>query len=243
MSDRVRLGGAGDLKTSARSVLWAALNPDPGLEHLDRYWVGRHFDTFDGREWTGSGQPRPADQVVRIGYTSSPLLWQRVELLPAYGARTLVGLGQPVVFGPAQALTTGGTVPAPLIDVAGEEVRFAVVAPGYTYAVASVDDQSVRLSDEDRRRLLQLPAVDERVRALARQIAGGVVDPTAIAQRLERWLKANLGYSLELEGEVEDPVAAFLLAGVLALLIAAITVSYQVLRVAMVNPVKSLRDL
>jgi transglutaminase-like putative cysteine protease len=210
MSDRVRLGGGGDLKTSARTVLRAALDPDPGATSLDRYWVGRHFDAFDGREWTGSGRPQPADMVVHLGWSTSPPLWQKIELLPAYGARTLVGLSDPVVFGPAQALTAGGAVPAALVNLPGEEVRFGTAAAAYTYTVSSVDARSVRLPDLERQQGLQLPELDPRVAALARQLTQGAADDSERARRLERWLRGNLAYSLELEGEVADPVAAFL---------------------------------
>jgi protein-glutamine gamma-glutamyltransferase len=211
MSDRVRLGGGGGLKTSARSVLRASLDPDPMVARLDRYWVGRHFDTFDGREWTGTGQARAPEQLVRLGWSSSRPQWQRIELLPAYGSRTLVGLEQPAVLGPAQGMALGGAISAPLVEVVGEEVHFAVDTPAYTYAVSSVEVLTATLGDEDRRRLTQLPAVDPRVRALARQVTEGLTSPEAIARRLERWLKERYDYSLELEGEVADPVAAFLL--------------------------------
>ena len=99
MSDRVRLGGGGDIKSSPRIVLRARVIPDPGLEQLDRYWVGRTFDAFDGREWSGHGKAHPARVQVRLEDGSPNLIHQEIELLPGYGARTLVGLETPVMFG------------------------------------------------------------------------------------------------------------------------------------------------
>lgn len=211
MTDRVRLGGGGDIKTSARVVLRARLEPDPGVERLDRYWVGRHFDTFDGREWRGTGQPGEARGRVSLGDPTSGLL-QRIELLPAYDSRTLVGLAQPVYFGPATALGATGARPTQLIKVGSEEVRFAEDANAYSYMASSRGD--FPMLEDDQQLLAQLratpPNLDPRVSQLAAQIAGGATEPAEVAGRLERWLRRNRTYTLELPGEVEDPLADFL---------------------------------
>ncbi len=52
---------------------------------------------------------------------------------------------------------------------------------------------------------------------------------------MDKWL-ANFAYRIEL------PWWAFVLAGVLAILIAFITVSFQSIRAALANPVESLRS-
>lgn len=210
MTDRVRLGGSGDIKTVARVVLRARLEPNPGVQQLDRYWVGRRFDRFDGREWTGTGMPSKQRSRIFLGEAGGVV--QRIELLPAYDSRTLVGLEQPMLFGPAQAQGPTGQNAVDLIKVGDEEVRFAQDAPSYQYVVQSRSDAPLLQADEQTLAAYRaLPdTVDARVGQLARQIIGSVTEPDQKAARLERWLQSNLSYSLELGGDVADPLAEFL---------------------------------
>ncbi|MFZ5442943.1 MAG: transglutaminase TgpA family protein, partial [Myxococcota bacterium] len=211
MTDRVRLGGGGDIKTSARIVLRARLEPSPGAQRLDRYWVGRRFDAFDGREWRGTGTARAPQPIVHVAAATAAVV-QRIELLPAYESQTLVGLEQPVSFGQATAIGTSGSRPTRLVKVEGEEVRFAEDAHSYTYVVQSspvaqlLEDEPAVLARNTR-----LPdTLDPRVRELAATIVGGEQDPERVAAKLESWLRSNLAYTLELGGDVEDPLADFL---------------------------------
>lgn len=213
MTDRVRLGGGGNIKTSARVVLKAKLEPSPREDRLERYWVGRRFDLFDGREWRGTGvagSPRP--RVMKADLDNS--LLQRIELMPAYDSRTLVGLEQPVYFGPATGLGAAGSTPINLVPVGSEEVRFAEDANAYTYVVHSRRDAPLLEKDEAVLEPLKaLPEqLDPRVGELAARIVGQETEPERVAAALERWLQRNLSYTLELPGEVDDPLADFLFA-------------------------------
>lgn len=212
MTDRVRLGGGGEIKTSSRVVLRAQIDPDPRSDRLDRYWVGRTFDVFDGREWRGSGvaQPPVTHALLQPGIRHTEQA--RIELLPAYDSRTLVGLERPLTFTGAVALSTSGSAPTMLVVVKHEEVHFAVDANAYRYVVFSrPGDLDTPLSDDERARLTALPqALDPRVRALSDRLVGAESDPARAASRLEQWLKRNMGYTLELPGEVADPLADFL---------------------------------
>jgi transglutaminase-like putative cysteine protease len=211
MTDRVRLGGGGDIKTNARVVFRARIDPRPRSEQLDAYWVGRRFGVFDGREWRGSGVPRPPGPRVFRGEPQAPVV-QRIELLPAYDSATLVGLEQPLIFGPASITGTAGTQPAMLVDVRGEEVRLAENAATVSYTVFS--STRTPLFEVDPSMLEPLTALpgslDPRVAELAGRIAGAETSPARVARALERWLQQNLEYTLELPGEVEDPLADFL---------------------------------
>jgi len=213
MSDRVRLGGGGDIKTSPRIVLRAKLIPDPGVEQLDQYWVGRTFDRFDGREWSGSGaEARPRWQVF-LDEASGGTVQQNIELLPAYGARTLVGLQTPVMFSNATMLVTSGSQRTPLVKLEDEEVHFADAANAYTYTAFSrpADVRGVVTELADIPRFTRLPAtIDPRVEPLARQVLAGERNPQAAGSRLAEHLKRNYGYTLELPGDVADPLADFL---------------------------------
>lgn len=213
MTDRVRLGGGGSIKTSARVVLRATLEPDPGSPRLERYWVGRHFDVFDGKEWRGSGVAQPPAPHVVVGPASQRRLVQRIELLPAYDSRTLVSIAQPIGFGSAVAISTSGTAAAMLVKVTGEEVHFAIDANAYRYTTTSREEDvpSMTIPDALRERALALPPeLDPRVGQLAARVAGAESDPERAARRLEQWLKRNLSYTLELPGDVDDPLTDFL---------------------------------
>ncbi len=211
MTDRVRLGGGGDIKTSARIVLRAKLEPKPRAERLERYWVGRHFDVFDGREWRGSGKPKPPGGRAMLGELTGKTVTQRIELLPAYDSRTLVGLSQPLLFGPAYAITTGVPQMASLVEVDREEVRLDTPGNAFSYTVISRDDfEGEEETPERLAALITLPQkLDVRIAPLAEQITGGEKDPRRAAQTLERWLRSNLEYTLEL-ADAEDPLADFL---------------------------------
>jgi transglutaminase-like putative cysteine protease len=215
MTDRVRLGGGGTIKTSARVVLRAALEPDPHTQRLERYWVGRHFDVFDGKEWRGSGVELPPAPHVLVEPASGRQLVQRIELLPAYDSRTLVAIARPASFGSAVAISTSGTAAAMLVKVEGEEVHFALDANAYRYTATSheADAPPQKLPNAQRERALALPAsLDVRIGQLAASVTGTETDPEQIARRLEQWLKRNFAYTLDLPGDVDDPLTDFLFA-------------------------------
>lgn len=213
MTDRVRLGGGGSIKTSARVVARATLDPDPGVDHLERYWVGRHFDTFDGQEWRGSGVPGAPKVYAGLSPLIPGTQVQRIELLPAYESRTLIGLAQPLAFSQAQALSTAGSTTALMVIVKGEEVHFATPGNAYRYVAFTFggDIPAGRLDEDERARALALPEhLDPRVAQLAERVAGTDGDPRSVARKLEGWLKNNLGYTLELAGEGDAPLSHFL---------------------------------
>ena len=214
MADRVRLSGGGAIKTSARVVAKARLDPDPQLDRLDRYWVGRRFDVFDGHEWRGSGIAQPASPMIQLGTASGAYVTQRVELLPAYGSTTLVGLEEPIAFANGIRVSAAGAAPLLLVNVKGEEVRAATEAVTYTYMVISADgprgERDAERDEATRLRALVVPELDGRIPALSRQVSGGERDPAKIARRLEAYLKSSYGYTLELGDDVDDPLATFL---------------------------------
>src|SRR5256885_10928411 len=53
------------------------------------------------------------------------------------------------------------------------------------------------------------PDLDPRVQALSRRLTAGK-DPADAAVAVETWLSNALGYTLELSGESQDPIANFL---------------------------------
>jgi hypothetical protein len=214
LSDTVRLGGAGTLKSNPRVVLRAHITPDPGLEHLGAYWLARSYDAFDGQEWTSIGSPKHRRHQVTLRPGGERSIHQRIELLPAYGAQTLVALETPTRLGNAVAHHDNGSRRMLLSELGGGEVRFAEEALAYTYEATSLppdENASTRLTEAEQGQLLALPdRLDPRVAALASQVLDGEKEPLAAARKLTAWLQREYTYTLELGGDVEDPLADFL---------------------------------
>ncbi|WP_224248941.1 transglutaminase TgpA family protein [Hyalangium gracile] len=214
LSDTVRLGGAGTLKSNPRVVLRAHITPDPGVDQLGSYWVARTYDTFDGQEWTSVGGPKRSRQRVTLRPGGESSLHQRIELLPAYGARTLVALETPTRMGNAVAHTASGNRRTSLMELGGGEVRFVDAGLGYSYEATSLppeEDASTKMTEAELGQLLALPdRLDPRVAELARTVLDGEKEPLAAARKLSSWLQREYAYTLELQGDVEDPLADFL---------------------------------
>lgn len=214
LSDTVRLGGAGTLKSNPRVVLRAHLTPDPGQEQLGAYWLAHTYDTFDGQEWTSVGNARRRRMQVTLRPGGERSIHQRIELLPAYGAQTLVALETPTRLGNAVAHQEGGSRRTALVQLGGGEVRFTENALAYSYEATSLppeENASTRLTEAEQGQLLALPdRLDPRVAELASQVLGGEKEPLAAARKLSAWLQREYAYTLELGGEVEDPLADFL---------------------------------
>lgn len=213
MAETVRLGGGGDIKTSARVAFRVALIPDPDSERIEAYWVGRHFDLFDGSEWRSTGTPARAASAVglhRASKRSVTQVSQDFEMTSAYGSRTLVALDTPTFFARARSLSVSGTQPMPLIHVPGDQVFGAIDANAMNYTATSDQLGNIDRTPPDETGGLALPALDPRIAPLADELAGGAKQPAEIARRLERELKRRYAYTLELPGAVNDPLGDFL---------------------------------
>jgi transglutaminase-like putative cysteine protease len=100
-----------------------------------------------------------------------------------------------------------------LVELVEEEVHFASSANAYKYAATSLAPDSLppveALDEPDR--YLQLPEnLDPRVRALAQRVLGDERRPRQAAAALQRHLQRSYSYTLELAGDVNDPLTDFL---------------------------------
>ncbi len=214
-SDTVRLGGSGTLKSNPRVVLKAKLTPEPSDEQLTAYWVGRTYDTFDGHEWSTIGAAGKRRTRVTLRPGAEKQVYQRIELLPAYGSRTLIALETPAKLGNALVHTPTGSRRTTLQELGGDELRFVQEGLGYSYEVYSVppgvDTFPGKLDALEQDQLLALPDnLDPRIEALANQVVGTETEPLAVAQKLSNWLQREYQYTLELSGEVAEPLTDFL---------------------------------
>jgi len=212
-ADSVRLGGSGVLKSNPRVVFRARIEPDPGQDQLDAYWVGRRFERFDGIQWSSSTGPDSTERQVLLGRPQPGMTRQEIDLLPAYGSRTLVALDVPVAFGDAELHQPSFSVRTELVRSGDGEVRLAGPFEHVSYRAFSAPDRGTRppLDPGERERQLKLPArLDSRVPALAQELSAGAVGDRAVARQLEHALQTQYGYTLDLPGRVKDPLADFL---------------------------------
>lgn len=214
LSTKIELGSTGgSIKTTTRTVARVRLSPDPQKASLERYFVASYLTAFDGRSWDGPTRTLPARGTLNLLEQKPQMVVQQFELLAGYGQPIAIALETPAAFMHAVALrSSGSTNNAGFVKVPGREVRFGATGNGYTYTAWS-SARPTEPTAQERTDALQLPPkLDPRVAELARQIVGEEQDPEKVAEKLERHLRTQYRYTLELPGQVEDPLADFLFA-------------------------------
>ena len=219
-SNQVNLGDIGEIKTSSRPMMhiriWSALAVGP------MKWRGAALSDFDGKRWTN-----PSRQPETILVENGHVVLAPAGLHPA-GRRVnyhvdLEALENDTLFfaGTPETLDLGVRA---LYRTETSSFRLGHAVPqGFHYDVWSLLDDPpegapVRfpppvLPLAARQLYLQLPALDGRIGELARSFAASATDDLARARAIERHLRSDYGYTLELpDREVADPLANFLFA-------------------------------
>ena len=217
-SNQVNLGDIGEIKTSSRPMMhiriWSALAVAP------MKWRGAALSDFDGKRWTN-----PSRQPETILVENGHVVLAPAGLHPA-GRRVnyhvdLEALENDTLFfaGTPETLDLGVRA---LYRTETSSFRLGHAVPqGFHYDVWSLLDDPpegapVRfpppvLPLAARQLYLQLPALDGRIGELARSFAASATDDLARARAIERHLRSDYGYTLELpDREVADPLAHFL---------------------------------
>jgi transglutaminase-like putative cysteine protease len=200
-TSQVELGAIGEIEADSTVVMRVSL-PDAGAEAAaltGLRWRGITLDQFDGRGWTASRPERrtlralPSGLVVVSPPRGGRILTQEVFLEP---------IGADVVFAAPRVLSVRLAGTGLLVDDAG---GLSVPVPGARlhYTVESeLPSPSSRgaavrpLTGPARERYLQLPALPDRIPALARRVAGGTADAGEAARRLTGFLSREFRYSL-----------------------------------------------
>ena len=216
-SNQVTLGQTGELQLNARPVLHVS-SPSPA-RLAGVKWRGDGLSHFDGRVWNN---PVPAWEPVGIYERRADI--NTPEQRPpgryityevAYDmddAKALFIAGSPQVvslyYGSLDRSDTDG------YKVPGR------IPEGYTYGVYSLLEDppelaapavlGQRLTPEARARNLDLPRLDSRIPALARSITAGAATDLDRARAIERHLRSNYVYSLDMPRRSDDPLADFL---------------------------------
>jgi protein-glutamine gamma-glutamyltransferase len=217
-SNQVTLGQIGEIKITSRPMMHIAIYSRDPLTGLK--WRGAALTHFDGRRWSN-----PDMHPERI-----PVVNGHVKLAPAREGRrlnyhvqlneadtdALFFAGAPVSLDLRQLLL--------LRDSSGSYRLEHPPSPGFAYDAYSLLDEppeispppvpAPELTPEMREETLELPRLDSRIPALARELAGpasGAVTDLERARIVERRLRHDYAYSLELpDHEVSDPLADFL---------------------------------
>jgi transglutaminase-like putative cysteine protease len=217
-STQVNLGDIGEIKTSSRPVMhiriWSAQSVGP------MKWRGAALSEFDGKRWSNSS--RKAEMI--------PVENEHVVLAP-------VGLRPPGRFinyrVDLEALDDGtlffaGTPEAvdlrarALYRYEGSSFRLGLpTPPGFHYDAFSLLDNPPETAPlpfpppvlplASRELYLQLPTLDGRIAELARTFSAGSTSDLARTRSIERRLRSDYAYTLQLpDREVADPLANFL---------------------------------
>ncbi len=217
-SNQVNLGDIGEIKTSSLPVMHIRVDSAQAVGPLK--WRGAALTDFDGKRWTNPSRKLETilvenDHVALVPAGLPPpgrRINYRVEL-EALENDTLFFAGTPEILDlRARALYRSET----------SGLRLGHTAPqGFHYDVYSLlDDPPERapvrfpppvLPLVARELYLQLPALDGRIAELARTFAAGAPDDLARARAIERRLRSDYGYTLQLPArETADPLANFL---------------------------------
>ena len=222
--NQVTLGEIGRIQASSRPVMHIRLfsrDLPGGLK-----WKGTALAEFDGRQWSNANSVQE-----RVGVQGGQAELSAPGSVPSWlpGVSYQVdydGLATDILFLagiPSKIyLQQGGVVPGALLRGDGDTYRLSRPAPpGFRYEGYSLLENppetappryvSPVLPLAARERFLQLPSMlDRRVASMARDFAGSGSDLER-ARAVERRLRSEFGYTLDLpKREPADPLANFL---------------------------------
>ncbi|MGH9645490.1 MAG: transglutaminaseTgpA domain-containing protein, partial [Bryobacteraceae bacterium] len=211
-SNEVTLGEIGEIKQSSTPVMHVLSQGDGFLAVR---WRGAALTHFDGKRWfnlpAAEERLRPEGRRVLL-LAGPPRPGRRIEYevrLSDIASNVLFVAGTPeslIIDVPVVSRSSSGTLHVPRLNGAG-----------LRYAVSSLLDEetspTAQLSAAERLEALALPPLDERIPRLALDMTAGLGTPDERARALERRLRHDYGYTLELlPAPVADPLATFLFA-------------------------------
>jgi transglutaminase-like putative cysteine protease len=208
-SNEVTLGEIGEIKQSSTPVMHVFSQGDGFLAVR---WRGAALTHFDGKRWFNlpAAEERLRTEGRRVLLHDGPAQpGRRIEYeirLSDIASNVLFVAGTPesmIIDVPVISRSSSGTLSVPRINGGG--LRYAVSS------LLSEDAPSAQLSPEARIEALALPPVDDRIRRLAQDMTAGLATSDEKARALERRLRHDYGYTLELlPAPVADPLATFL---------------------------------
>jgi transglutaminase-like putative cysteine protease len=214
-SNQVTLGQIGEIKTRSTPVMHVRVNGG----RLNAKWRGAALSDFDGKKWFNPSDRGDRLPVRKDGWTFLADDTQRRRRGNRVDYRVDVkGIDTTTLFfaGIPEALNLNA---ASLIRTPQDNYRVGVgSADGVRYVVQSFFEDlafpavaAPDLPAATQARYLQLPPLDSRILALARQMSAGKVSVADRARAIEEHLQRDYGYTLELpKTTISDPLAYFL---------------------------------
>ena len=217
-TEEVTLGEIGTIKESDSVVMRVRLHESRSNLPSDLKWRGIALDYYSGQSWRRSASARrtltPQGEFFKLEQSA-----QSTRLL----AQTyfLEALSTDVVFACRRVLAFSNE----LVSLRRDLFDNFFTAPHRSHKIRytafsdiTLPDPSLipaalpPISDAMRETFLQLPALDPRIAELAHNTTKSIPSSFGKARALERFLKTNYGYSLELKGTPHsaDPLAMFL---------------------------------
>jgi transglutaminase-like putative cysteine protease len=211
-SNEVTLGEIGEIKQSSTPVMHVFSQGDGFLAVR---WRGAALTHFDGKRWFNlpAVEERLRTEGRRVLLHDGPAQpGRRIEYevrLSDIASNVLFVAGTPesmIIDVPVVSRSSSGTLSVPRISGAG--LRYAVSS-----LLSEETSASAQLPPDARVEALALPPIDDRIRRLALDMTAGLATPDERARALERRLRRDYGYTLELlPAPVADPLATFLFA-------------------------------
>ena len=216
-ASEIRLGEIGQIRMTSTPVLHARIDGPPREWALK--WRGSALANFDGKRWFNppsageridvegrSFQPADRQQLFRQGLRISyevQLKNVSTDVLFFAGIPESVGIEARAVFRtPVDSFRLPGG--------GARGARYEVYRAFLPNDEHPSRNPAAALSEADRRRYLQVPAVDPRVAELARSLTANALARLAKARAIEHYLRTTFPYAIEPMEEVDDPVAHFL---------------------------------
>jgi transglutaminase-like putative cysteine protease len=225
-SDHVRLGQIGRIQQSDAVVMHIEIEGDRSGRY-DLYWRGVALSDFDGQVWSKPRQefllrPSPEDESFVIPNSEAANAGGVRNFAPKFiHYRVLMEpIGTNVFFLAPQVRSVSGNYHLLATDLAGDVYHFdsqhAISRYEADSDISKPAGNELRQASGDYPReitqtYLRLPPMDIRVRQLAQQITGAEGTEFDKAAVLERYLRANYQYTLDLpKTATADPIADFL---------------------------------
>ncbi len=225
-SEEVRLGDLGEIKQSNDVAMRVVLPGRTEAPPSGVYWRGIALDTYDGRVWRHSrehqNQLTPDQQgfndrryFVALGRSRESTGSDLVQEIFLSSSHTSV------LFGAPRIITVKGKFTKLSVDHnASVRAEFPAFSSFYYRVLSRLVDVPPAVLRASGRRYpahirqthLQLPSGVDRIARAARQVTAGASNPYDEARALERFLKTQYAYSLDLKGvDGENPLEDFLL--------------------------------
>ena len=198
-SDEVSLGEFGATIYGNPEIVLRVEFPESAPEDVESlYWRGRSYDQFDGVRWSRSPRLPPAlapDDWYRERWEGERMT-QQIYSTPL-DARVLFGL-HPILDLDAESRIQ------PLFDNSGDYTYWGSAPPVYRAESIRGRPSPSALRSADGRFVpargfyTQLPALPDRIHALADSLAGEAETPYDKVVAIRDWLRTQFSYTLEL---------------------------------------------